>query len=102
MVGVHRVVIGRRRGEAVRPNVADEFAAKINGWCTSRGYRAPPPPPTGAQDKIGFGWAEKTGTLEAKTGTQNNDFWSGVARGAHHGSQSVSFLYHKLMSMRGW
>ena len=68
MVGVHRVVIGRR-----------------------------PPPPTGAQDKIGFGWAEKTGTLEAKTGTQNSDFWSRVDKVPTIGAQVPQFWSIKLV-----
>ena len=41
-VGVHRVVIGRRRGEAAQPNVANECGAIVDVLCTSRGYRAPP------------------------------------------------------------
>ena len=41
MLGVHRVVIGCRRGEAVQANVANELAAMIDVWSTSRDYRAP-------------------------------------------------------------
>jgi len=36
------MVIVCRRGEAVQTNVANESAAIIDVWCTSRGYRAPP------------------------------------------------------------
>ena len=36
MFGAHRVVIGRRRGEAMHPNVANESAAITDFRCTSR------------------------------------------------------------------